>query len=76
MAKENFRLGQRVVYTDAQGKQKAAQVIGTNASVKSGTDVGQPDEGRAHLLVTPPNGKSYVRENITYGDGTRQFTRV
>jgi len=69
-------LGRKVIYTDGQGYQKAATVIGTHESVQAGTDVKQPAEGNVNLLVLSPTGKAeknYSRFDVAEGPGKRQF---
>lgn len=77
MAKD-FKLGQGVVYTDANGYEKAARITGTRDSVKAGTEVTRPDAGHANLRVYSPAGKDgdYDRANIEYGTGPRTFRRL
>lgn len=69
-------LARRVLYTDGQGYQKAALVLGTHESVQAGTAVTQPAEGNVNLRVFSPTGdpsKDYFRTNIAQGSGKRQF---
>lgn len=70
-----IKLGQRVVYTDGNGFEKAAVVIGTRDSVQKGTEITRPEKGSAILEITSPNGKKYVRGNVPSGEGPRTFTR-
>lgn len=68
-------LARWAVYTSTDGFEKAAKIVGTPQSVKPGTDVPVPDEGRVHLLVFSPTGKTYTRTNVPEGTGPGTFTR-
>lgn len=70
---KGIRLGKGVAYTDGNGFVKAAIIIGTRDSIQDGTDVQRPGKGHAHLEVTSPAGKKYVRTNVPLGEGTRTF---
>lgn len=73
---KTITLGQSGVYTDSEGKAKAATVIGTRASIRPHTEVARPEEGRVNLLILVPNGKTYVRENVkTQDDATKGSLR-
>lgn len=69
-------LGRSVLYTDGQGFQKSARVIGTYDSIQPGTNVKRPAEGNVNLLVESPTGdqsKNYSRFDVAPGTGKRQF---
>lgn len=70
-----IRLNKPVTYTDGNGFQKAAVIVGTRDSVKEGTDVARPEKGHAHLRVLSPAGKNrdYDRQNVPLGEGPRTF---
>ena len=70
------QLGDRVQYTDGQGFQKLALVIGTRKTVQKGTDLPRPEKGTAHLLVISGTGNTYTRHGVPFGDGPRTFTSV
>ncbi len=64
------------MYTDGQGYQKAAVVIGTRESIKDGTEVKRPAEGNVNVLVLSATGKAeknYTRFDIPVGEGNRAF---
>lgn len=69
-----IRLNKPVVYTDGNGYKKAAMIIGTRDSIQPGTEVERPKKGFAHLKITSPTGKEYVRPNIPLGEGPRSFS--
>lgn len=69
------KLNKRVTYTDRNGFQKAALVVGTRDSIQKGTDLERPDKGCAHLKVfSPAGGGDYYRPNVPEGDGPGTFT--
>lgn len=69
------KLNKRVIYTDGNGFQKSALVVGTRDSIQPGTDLERPDKGSAHLKVfSPAGGADYYRPNVPEGDGPRTFT--
>lgn len=68
-----------VVYTDGNGFEKLAFVIGTRKTTQKGTDVTRPEKGHANLLVfspKDPQAKNYVRWNVAQGDGPRKFRQI
>jgi hypothetical protein len=73
-----------VVYTDPQipGSQRAAKVVGTRDSIAEEEGVPTPSgEMKVHLLVFPPVGSPYGRQDVDYdangGPGTWRWpTRV
>ncbi len=70
------KLGRRGVYTDGNGYQKAAIVIGTYDSIQDGTDVQRPAEGNVNVRVLSPTGdasKDYARFDIPVGAGPKAF---
>ena len=72
---KSLKLARRATYRDASGFETAAIVIGTNESVKDGTDVQRPEPGNANLLIfKPKTGETYVRFNVKQGDGPRTFS--
>lgn len=73
---KTITLGQHGVYIDSEGKAKSATVIGTHTSIRQGTGITRPEDNRVTVLVTAPNGKTYVRENIRTGEGTQVFLTV
>ncbi len=66
-------LGKSVIYTDAQGFQKPALVLGTPDSIQSDTDIEVPNDGTALLKVFSPSGKDYTRNHIPEGVGPRTY---
>lgn len=69
-------LGRSVIYTDGQGFEKSARVIGTYESVQAGTNVKRPAEGNVNLVIDSPTGdvsKNYSRFDVAPGSGKRQF---
>lgn len=71
-----FALSQPVVYVDAEGKEKAAIIVGTRKSVREGTPVERPEKGTAHLMLLLPNGSTSFRAGIPFsedGSGQRIF---
>lgn len=76
VAKLKFEL---VHYTDSNGFEKPAVVIGTRKSTQKGTEVPRPDKGCANLaIISPLKGTSYVRTNIPQGEAgeRRTFRRL
>lgn len=67
-------LGRSVIYTDGQGKRKAARIIGTPDSVQAGTPVAPPKPDTVILEITAPDGSKYVRRDIPRGDGKRAWS--
>lgn len=66
VAKVKFEL---VHYTDSNGFEKPAVIIGTRKSTQKGTEVPRPDKGCANLaIISPLKGTSYVRTNIAQGE--------
>lgn len=70
---KGIRLSKGVEYTDGNGYTKAAVIIATHNSIQDGTGVERPDKGHAHLEITSPEGKKYVRPNVPLGSGPRTF---
>ncbi len=68
------QLGRSVIYTDGQGKKKAARIIGTPETHSADTPVAAPAEGSVILEITAPDGSKYVRSGITKGTGNRQYS--
>lgn len=66
-------LGKSVVYTDSQGLEKAALIVGTPESITEGTEIPVPPLGTVHLKVEPPTGKPYIRHNIAEGNGPQTY---
>ena len=73
------RLGEIVTYRDSRGYEKAALVVGTQASIKAegpendGTEAVK--DGAVHLTVFGPTGHRYTRHNVPEGDGPNTFSR-
>ncbi len=67
-------LGRSVIYTDGQGKRKAARIIGTPDSVQAGTPVTPPKEDTVILEITAPDGSKHTRRDIPRGDGPRTWS--
>ncbi len=72
LGKKNL-LGKAVIYTDGNGYQKAALVIGTPDSVQDGTEIERPGDGSVLLKVFSPSGQDYIRNNVTEGEGPRTY---
>lgn len=77
LANGKVRLG-AVCYTDGNGYDKLALVVGTRKSTQKDTAVQRPEKGHANLLVFSPANpeKTYVRWNVPAGTGPRTFRAV
>lgn len=67
------RLGDTVVYTDRQGFEKAALVVGTRKSIRADGMATRPDKGTAHLEIHSVTGNHYVRQAVPQGEGPGTF---
>jgi hypothetical protein len=59
-----LKLGSDVTYTDTQGQQKYAKIVGTKDSISEGTGLPTLSDDQFHIVVFSPAGSIYFRHNV------------